>query len=255
MLNFPNFVLRQSLAVFAFLLIFSGGVFSQNQNNIWYFGNKAGLSFNTEPPSPLFSDLVTFEGTASIADPAGNLLFYTNGAFVWNREHDIMPNGFDLTGGESSTQAALIVPLPGSCTEYYLFTTEDHYTNGGMAYSIVDMCLDDGKGDVIAGSKNILVHDHTAEKLTAVLHPNGKDIWIITHKMSSNEFLVYLLTEDGLNTSPVVSAIGSYYPDNGHIGPVKASHDGTKIVSTATFHNIAEMFDFNPDNGEVTNFY
>src|SRR5688500_13154403 len=105
MLNSPNSVLRQSLSHIAILLIFSGVVYSQNQNNIWYFGDKAGLSFNAEPPSALYSDLVTFEGTASIADPAGNLLFYTNGAFVWNREHDIMPNGFGLTGGESSTQA------------------------------------------------------------------------------------------------------------------------------------------------------
>ena len=92
----------------------SGYLSAQNQNNIWYFGSNAGLDFNTDPPTALESDLETLEGTASISDPAGQLLFYTNGATLWDRTHTIMPNGSGLLGGESSSQAALIVPLPNS---------------------------------------------------------------------------------------------------------------------------------------------
>jgi hypothetical protein len=245
--------MKNRLTLLVTLLVIPYILFAQKQNNIWYFGDQAGLDFNTTPPTPLQSALTTLEGTASIADPAGQLLFYTNGATVWDRNHNVMPNGSGLLGGESSTQAALIVPLPNSCNLYYLFTTEDHYTNGGLAYSIVDMCLNNGLGDIILASKNTLVQDETTEKATAVLHSNGKDIWIITHKLDSDEFLAFLLTESGLAVAPVVSSVGSHYSSNAIIGPAKASHDGTKIVSTATFYEICEMFDFNPASGKLSN--
>ncbi|HZV71284.1 MAG TPA: hypothetical protein VFG10_17135 [Saprospiraceae bacterium] len=226
---------------------------SQKQNNIWFFGNKAGLDFNFTPPKPITSDLFTLEGTASISDPAGHLLFYCNGATLWDRNQNPMPNGDGLLGGSSSTQAALIVPLPGSCDMYYVFTTEDQFMNGGLAYSVVDMCLNEGFGDVILSTKNTLVIDKTTEKVTAVLHSNGVDIWIITHTRSSDHFQAFLLTSAGLNTTPVVSTTGAFYNFNAIIGPVKASHDGTKIVSSATFEDICEMFDFNASTGVISN--
>ncbi len=236
-----------------FIFLFSDSLFAQKQDNIWYFGDKAGIDFNTSPPTPIKSELTTLEGTASICDPEGHLLFYTNGTTVWDRTHLVMPNGTGLLGAESSTQAALIVPLPRSCNQYYLFATEDHYTNGGLTYSIVDMCLNGGLGDVIPTKKNILVQDQTAEKITAIPHSNGTDIWIITHLLGSNKFLAYLLTAAGLNNAPVISNVGSFYPVDGHIGPVKASHDNKKIASSASFRGICELFDFNATTGLLSN--
>ncbi len=242
---------------FIIIILFEipGFLSAQIQNNIWYFGNKAGLDFNTTPPTPIESYLFTLEGTASICDPAGHLLFYTNGATVWDRNHNVMPTGSGLRGGESSTQAALIVPLPNSCSQYYLFTTEDHYTDGGLAYSVVDMCLNNGIGDIVSSSKNTLVVNRTAEKITSVLHANGVDIWILTHTLASNQFLAYLLSATGLNITPVVSSIGSFYSSNAIIGPIKASHNGSKIASSASFYNICEMFDFNSTSGQLTNLF
>ena len=228
-------------------------VVAQKQNNIWYFGNKAGLDFNSNPPTGIQSPLTTVEGTASICDPAGNLLFYTNGETVWDRNHDIMPNGNSLLGGESSTQAALILPLPNSCTKYCIFVTEDHFTDGGLSYSVVDMCLNDGLGDIISGSKSIILADQTAEKITAIPHSNGSDIWIISHKLNSRDFLAYLLTPSGVSINPVISTVGSFYNSQAHIGPVRASHNGSKIVSSATFYNIVEMFDFDAATGVLSN--
>ncbi|HUR31713.1 MAG TPA: hypothetical protein VMZ69_09785, partial [Saprospiraceae bacterium] len=245
---------RVTLIIFLFIGISTLAI-SQKQNNIWYFGNNAGLSFNTQSPTPLSGNLNTLEGTASISDPAGHLLFYTNGVSVWDRNHNVMPNGSGLLGGESSSQSALIVPLPNSCNQYYLFATEDHNTNGGLTYSIIDMCLNNGFGDIVSTNKNILLSDITAEKITAVLHTNGVDIWIITHRLNSAEFLAYLLSDSGLNTTPVISSIGSFYPSNAHIGPAKASHNGTKLVSVSTFHDICEMFDFDKSTGKISNFY
>ncbi len=244
----------KNLQIILFLILgLSGVITAQKQNNVWFFGDKAGLDFNFSPPKAITSDLYTLEGTATICDPAGHLLFYTNGATLWDRNQDPMPNGSGLLGGESSTQAALIVPLPGSCTQYYVFTTEDQYTDGGLAYSVVDMCLNNGLGDVVVSTKNTLVIDKTTEKVTAVLHANGIDIWILTHTHSSDQFQAYLLTSAGLANTPVVSTIGSFYAADAIIGPIRASHDGSKIVSSASFRDICEMFDFNNSSGVLSN--
>nr|MDQ3017638.1 hypothetical protein [Bacteroidota bacterium] len=229
--------------------------FAQLQNNIWYFGEKAGIDFNGSLPIAIAGNLNALEGTASICDAIGTLLFYTNGATIWDRNGVAMPNGSGLSGGESSTQAALIVPFPKSCNQYYVFTTQDHSTDGGMHYSVVDMCLNNGLGDIVPSSKDILVVDRTTEKLTTVLHENGVDIWIITHPLASADYLSYLLTETGLNPTPIVSSIGFFYSSQAIIGPIKASHDGTKIASSATFHNICEMFDFNASTGTLSNYF
>lgn len=72
-------------------------VFGQNEANNWYFGYNAGLSFSTDPPTPLTNGaLVTGEGSAVISDVNGNLLFYTDGSTVWNANHVVMPNGTGL---------------------------------------------------------------------------------------------------------------------------------------------------------------
>ena len=68
---------------------------AQREANIWYFGANAGLDFNSGAPVPLTNGQVnTAEGCSAISDSAGNLLFYTDGLWVYNRNHTSMPNGF-----------------------------------------------------------------------------------------------------------------------------------------------------------------
>src|SRR4051794_25995354 len=95
------------------------------QGNVWYFGFNAGVNFNTNPPSYLLDGaLYTNEGCASISDMNGNIILYTDGRTVYNRNHQPMPNGTGLHGNESSTQSAVVVPKPGSTHLYYVFTTD-----------------------------------------------------------------------------------------------------------------------------------
>ena len=62
---------------------FTSTVRAQGEANIWYFGNNAGLDFNTNPPTPLTNGaLNTSEGCASVADKNGALVFYTDGITV-----------------------------------------------------------------------------------------------------------------------------------------------------------------------------
>src|ERR1044072_10401 len=83
--------------------------YSQNENTKWYFGENAALNFMTNPPTQLNnSSMSTMEGSSSIADASGNLLFYTDGLTVYNKLHAVMANGTGLSGNQSTSQAALI---------------------------------------------------------------------------------------------------------------------------------------------------
>ncbi|HRJ36169.1 MAG TPA: gliding motility-associated C-terminal domain-containing protein, partial [Flavobacteriales bacterium] len=231
---------------------------SQGQNYNWHFG--AGLRLNF-PGSvgPIFltgSALGTEEGCASISDAAGNLLFYTDGKFVWNQNNIQMPNGFGLLGGisGSSSQAAIIVPQPGSSTMYYIFTVDEDGGAGGFRYSIVDMSLNTGLGDVV--TKNVLIHTPSCEKIAATYHCNGTDVWIVTHDLNSNQYRAVLLTAGGVG-APVVSAlgpvIGSTLGASG-AGCLKFSHDGTKAVITNMINpGLLDLIDFDNSTGTFSN--
>ncbi|CAN5166677.1 hypothetical protein BH09BAC5_BH09BAC5_13870 [soil metagenome] len=220
--------------------------------NVWKFGNGAGLDFSTPIPTPLpNSGLNILEGSSSICDYGGNLHFYTNGNEVRDRNDVVMPNGSGLSGGTSSTQT-MIVPWPGNCSKYFIFQTSDQSQNGDLKYSIVDMCLNNGFGDVIVASKNTFLIGSTSEKVTVVLNNNGTDYWVLVHGLGNANFYVFPVTAAGIGL-PVTTTIGSFHATNCMIGPIKASSNGQKIVVENTFCSLVELFDFNPATGVISN--
>jgi len=243
---------------------------AQNQGNIWYFGEGVGLDFSTTEPTVLtdgqifanpqnFGEATINEGSSVISSDEGELLFYTNGEQVWNREHGIMPNGSDLMGMYSSTQSSLIIPKPGSDSLFYVFTTDglERDLEDGMRYSIVNMCLDDGLGDVLDSLKNTLLIDIASEKLAAVKHENGTDVWIVGHRYNDDAYYSFLLTEEGLEP-PIITEIGSIHQGNefyAGIGQMKINSAGTKLAMV--FSNVtpavAELFDFDSSSGVLSN--
>ena len=52
--------------------------YSQNRNNIWCFGDSAGIDFNQTVAAPINTNLDTRGSCTSIADSTGNLLFYAS---------------------------------------------------------------------------------------------------------------------------------------------------------------------------------
>jgi gliding motility-associated-like protein len=207
---------------------------AQKEINIWYFGYSAGLNFNTNPVSVLTDGkLSTREGVTTICDAAtGKLLFYSEGSLVWNAHHEVMPNGYGLKGDPTSVQSAIAVPFPGHPGQYYLFTNAEYR---GLNYSVVDMALDNGNGDIIAATKNtrLLDDDASTEKVAAARHCNGRDFWIVTHTKDNADFHVYLLTDAGIS-SEVIYTIGSPIRLGGWEtgGYLKFSPDGSILAHT-----------------------
>jgi WD40 repeat protein len=228
--------------------------FSQGEANNWYFGQNAAITFNGGAPVGLTnSAMVSFEGCSTISDSNGNLLFYSDGISVWNRNHTIMPNGTGLLGDPSSTQSGIVVPHPGNSDLFYLFSLDEVGLPNGLRYSIVDMSLDNGFGDVTS-SKNVLLHTPSTEKITAITHANGNDIWVVTHKYLTNEFFTYLIDNTGINSTPLITALG-FRPitTSDAIGSIKISPDGRKIAVVYGNEGLVEIFDFDTSTGLISN--
>ena len=126
------------------LLFFVTLGYSQAEASHWYFGNGAGLIFDTNSGTVLStnaatSTISTSEGCSSISDLNGNLLFYTDGRNVWDKNHIIMPNanynaGTGLLGDPSSTSSGLIIPKPGNTDQYYVFTVDEPHHQNAFAF-------------------------------------------------------------------------------------------------------------------------
>lgn len=203
-----------------------------NANKVWAFYENEGLDFNTGvPPVPINTHLgggVGQEGVASVADPeSGVLLFYTNGANVWDKDDQVMPNGSALLGNSgfsmssrrprtSTSQGVCIVPMIDDPDRYYVFSLisgsllEAYGSNQdsfAAFYSIVDMTLRNGLGDVDTNNKNIPLTPNKMPYSEAMIAVPGNcnDIWIILHRSDSAVYDAYHVTKDGISPIPVTS--------------------------------------------------
>lgn len=248
--------MEKYICAFLFILINSLTLTAQKETAIWYFGDNAGVDFNNGSPVALTDGQIkTREGCTTISNSYGDLLFYTDGICVWDRNHDIMPNGIGLLGNSSSTQSAIIVPKPKDPNIYYIFTVSEKASSNGIRYSEVDLTLNGGNGD-INNIKNIPLATPTAEKISAIKHSNGVDFWIVTHEWRTNNFLSFKITELGVDTNPVISSVGSIYEGGSAaaIGYMKISPNGKRLaLARWTGDSYVEIFDFENSTGGVTN--
>lgn len=237
----------------------------QKRATHWVFGGNGGLDFSCSPPRVYLTAFDGLEGAAAISDEDGNLLMYTNGDDVFDRSHHVMENGEGLIGlcagfgaYASASQSTLFVPHPGNSNLYYLFTTdcaEDNYMDG-VQYSLIDISLNDGLGAVI--SKNNPLLAPAAEKVAAVFHANGTDVWVVAHEIGSNRFLAYKVSETGLNTAPVISATGQVH--DGGRGYLKFSPDGKKLAAGSFLWGLndgaeLELFSFDDASGAISSLF
>jgi gliding motility-associated-like protein len=245
-------------------------VFAQLQNNNWIFGYGARVNFSG--PIPVGSSNAAInsnESTASVSDPSsGQLLFYTDGRKVWNANNQVMPNGANLLGGfyNSCTQGALIVPFPEDNQRYYLFTLEElealsssPVIDNGLRYSVVDMTLNGGLGDVQVATMNTPLATDLTEKLIVIRSTEIQGFWVIAHKKNVNEFLAWKIDACGVTAQPVVSTVGSIFASvpfgatEAWSGAMDASPDGNRIGMPVDWSDRIEFFDFNKTTGVVSN--
>lgn len=263
----------KSLFFFISFLYLSNQLLSQNTDNNWFFGgifsNQAALgaqiNFNSitsgYPSSGNSSSMSYTEGSACISDNNGNLLFYTNGLNVWNSSNTVMPNGNGLSGTSNSTIfPALIVPNPANANQYYIFANDGHPTgNGtGLFHSIVDMTLDNCKGDVLTTGKKTPLVTNTSEFLQGAYHSNNTDYWAVTIDEAnitgqSLKIYAYRVSATGVST-PVITNLAPIINNSYDVSWFKISPDGQKAIIMVSGMNDRKhlLFNFNNSTGQFT---
>ncbi|MBL7808217.1 MAG: gliding motility-associated C-terminal domain-containing protein [Saprospiraceae bacterium] len=197
---------------------------SPKEGNRWFFGIGAGINFNSDPPVPLPGGQTFYGGssTATQCDAQGNLLFYSDGEKVFNRFHQAMPNGNLLA--TNATENVIIVPYPGQWGKFYLII-QDYQQNA--TYSVIDMSLDDGWGDVVATQK-LLPLGANLQGIAAVKSCEFDGYWVVSRTVAANSaFLAYRITSSGLEATPVVSTTGTTVSN---VVQIKFSPDGEQIA-------------------------
>ena len=227
----------------------------------WYFGNNAGIKFSgTTATADTKGKLNTTEGVSTIADKNGNLLFYTDGRKIYDKngkEISSLVGKDSLAGSNVSTQSAVIVPQPscqGCQSLYYVFTTTDINGKKQLSYSVVDIRRNKGQGKVI--EQNTVLDDApTTEQLISHFVKKDSTYWVISHDFGTDTIRLRRVTKNGVSISKIVeigSRIDSTYQGEGYI---KVSKDGTKfaVAIPGGTRNLIELYDFADSTGAIIN--
>ncbi len=222
-------------------------LFAQKEYNNWYFGFRASITFNTPTGLPKavdnamdISQMYACEGSSSISNKNGNLLFYTDGDTIYPK----ITNGNGLKEcweTRYGTQAALIIKKPGNEDLYYIFTTQSWYCgNIKFRYSVSDRKK--------VSPRNVLLKDNGVEGLCGVRHKNKRDYWIIQHDYDSNKYYSYLLSDSGVANEPVISYVDKRNDNYSKAFHCKASIDGSLIATVVDGYEIL-ICDFDNSTG------
>ena len=267
------------LAVFFFSILLS----QQSQDYYWPLGNRSTpeigsrgseFDFTVKPFSPATrtGDLQIDMMNASICDADGNLLFYTNGCAVANRNHKIMPEGDSINAGPflteywredcslgyTGSQDITILPDPASSYGYYIIhkpntydvANDRRFTRDTLQYSYVDMALDNGMGDVTAKNINIEEQWMLSSYLSPISHRNNKDFWIM-NAVQPTGYMVWLLDESGIHYEKIEP--GPEWDEwSSASGDAKFSPDGTKYAFFNQFDGL-HLYDFDRADATLTN--
>lgn len=250
--------------IYLLLMLFPIIVFSQGENDNWYFGNKAAVNFSGTTPvvintSQMANVPYIAEAAGTVSDSNGKLLFYTDGINIWNRDNQVMDNGSGLSGHESTGQLVIVKSLSNP-NQYFIFIGGQFAFGNQIRYSIVDMTLGgiDSSGfplgRVVDNFKNILVTDYngfgfTAEAITVVSSPNGS-MWLLIP--NNQNLYAYSINTQGFNNgNPVISPLNFPYSLHSQPFTIKAS---PKVSGEFNFSNFICISDWGGNSGGSPNY-
>jgi hypothetical protein len=207
---------------------------------------------------------------SSVSDEDGNLLFFTNGCSVMNRNFEVMPNGDGINSGNyfddfigdciyghPGFQSALILPDPGNSDGYYVIHIPANFENGqlsfNLSYSYVDMRLEEGKGDV--KFKNISLYENNDIMncyITAISESNNEGWWLI-HPIRGDRFISFFIGMDSIKRYPDQASFHEFIQGRtSSAGTARFSPNGDRYA-LYSFRDQLHVYDFDRATGQLSN--
>lgn len=241
----------------------------------WIFGTGAWVGFSSGNPviqAPGGNQMNTSEGCDSVSDPVtGALLFYSGSIGfpatlgLWDAAHNLITN--DLTNGAGigpnlAIQAVTVVQKPLSNEDWIIFMVGNWTTSASTYYPI--LYREYNSTTKVLGSVVTLASasgsSGYAENLTACLHANNRDVWVITKMKGNNQFKVWEVLPHGVQTTPVVSTSSFVYNGANRFGQIKVAPSGRKIVLATGKASVGDgnpetlcVYNFDNETGAITN--
>lgn len=211
----------------------------------WTFGDKAHIRFPSggDPVVDAPHSFLSGEGSATISDSGGNLLFHTDGTNLYGPppvNAVINPVGQPLGGNSSSCHSAIIVPPAPGGSLYHVFAVGDwdppQAHIGPVRYTPVSL----SPTLALAAPTTSLTFGplRAAEKLAAVSHQNCRGYWVVSLHIdattpATGELFAMLVDSDAGPTSGNTVHQAYPYPPPEHGYCTKFSPDGSLLAMSS----------------------
>ena len=229
-------------------VIFSSFLFAQTSITKLFFSSFEDitkLNFDNTPPTVEYTGITDgFEAIAHVEDASGNIIFYVNANGVYRSDNVQMPGSVGLFANSSSAEIN-VCSIPGEIDRYYVLYNAE--TCSPIYYSIVDMSLDGGQGDV--SELNVLIdNENYGEGLEIVRIPNTENYWFLTHQCDVG-IRVFEINNTGIQvgTLSIPLSYGAY-----DVRGEMDYHNG-KVAMADAYMGKVVVFDFDPFTGGASN--
>ena len=229
-----------------------------------YGGNKT--IFHALEPTESVVESHTMKmsaGLAVLTDEVDSIIAYTHGWHLNNQAHQPMLNGgglnpttvVDTTWGMHNANSQVFLPWPAQDGVFALIhMAPDALTDGGLIHSarlyftVIDKHLDVNLAGVVSKNNVIIEEPLLTGGLSVVRHANGRDWWILTHGIDSNEFVSFLFSPTGFD-GPYFQAIGTF--QTGSVPCASFSPNGEHLAYTG-FGTGLDLYEFDRCAGTLS---
>ncbi len=217
-----------------------------------------------------------FFRSGQICDQNGKLLLYTDGCKLYNGKNQLVVNGDSLIQSDSMSsyycfnygrQGLIFIPDSYDKNKFWLFYMSSYIRNyilpkgmhlilnDALKYTLVDISMDNGTGEVIEKNKLIAFDTSLVDgDIAAVKHNNNKDWWLVTatDRIDLNYYIIKL-GKSGIDTVLTQKIGNKLYDLNYGSDGFVFSPDGNKLARF--FHRDGLfLFDFDREHGVLSNF-
>jgi gliding motility-associated-like protein len=222
----------------------SSNIYAQLETSFWVTTGGQLLNVSTFPPK-IVGGNNQGQWWNSVADEKGKLLFYTDGASVFNQNNQLI----GTSGLERTYINVCIVPYPGRAKTYNAFfigwINNDRRKAAYLFRTIIDLTK---TGNVASPRKIVssIGSNNTNFRVIASRASNCQSYWVVA--TNGDTLKSYLVDRTGVRLPSVNTKIGGAFS----LGILKIAPDGTKAGLIEGFNNgtLLDLLNFDKSTGK-----